>query len=83
MKTIELHIECYGDNDELSKLGIESDAKTEWRPCTVPVDAIMLIYPMRVKGTLITIGGEDYQFRENYAEVKELLQVIHSSSTVL
>jgi len=74
MKMIELHIECYAGHDKLAQLGLESDNNTEWRPCLIPLDAIMSIYPAREGGTIIIIGGEDFRFKESYEYIKQLLK---------
>ena len=73
MEYIELHIECYSGEDKLAELGIESNAPTEWRPCIIPLDAIMMIYPAREGGTMIVIGAEDFLVSESYDVVKTLI----------
>ena len=74
MRYIKLTIECYGESNALSDLGIFSpEETTEWRECVVQIDAIMLMYPMRESGTLIIIGGVDYGFQESFAEVKRMI----------
>ena len=74
MKHIELHIECYKADDKLLRLGIASESDSEWRRCTVPLDAIMLIYPAKEGGTMIIIGCDDYLFRESYIDIIEQIK---------
>lgn len=74
MKTIELHIECYSGNNELAKLGIDTE-ETEWRKCLVIIDGGMIFYPASQGGTLgITANGDDFLFRESYNEIKSMLE---------
>ena len=75
-KVLELHLECRsGNNSELAELGIDSD-DTEWRPCLVPFDAIMYVFPHAKEGTSIVIGGEQYRFKESYGEIKAMINEV-------
>ena len=73
MKSIELTMECHSEgNAELQELGIDA-GQTEWRPCVIPLDAIMAVYPHRESGSLVIIGGEDYHMRESYQHVADFI----------
>ena len=78
MKQVELHLECYVDEREnnLADLGIDIEESTEWRVCTIPVDAIMMCYPRSnyEDGTVILIGGGNYHVKEIYDVVRNLIQ---------